>query len=318
MNVEIKDLIKELVNKKIFILKLSILLIFFSFINVAFFYQHEYTSASKVYLSDKSSSQLSLGGLSQFGLQVPFSQGSATSKLSILNELVGSYSFLDSILKEEVAVDDEKYDTIYSYLNTDNKPDSHQLKIDLVQSLQKKISVVENYQSSLIKISTTDKNRYFAKSLNEVIIKNSNKILSDLDNKIALEKLEFINNRIKDVNKDLLKAENDLMLFKSQNKQINSSIALQLELDKLSRNVSFQTNIMTTLLEQKEVAKIQNIEDARSFNVLEPPVLPFYASTTRRLYMLIIYSVISLLIPVFIITLNIFYRNLSRKINQFF
>ena len=75
--------------------------------------------ASKVYLSDKSSSQLSLGGLSQFGLQVPFSQGSATSKLSILNELVGSYSFLDSILKEKVAVDDEKYDTIYSYLNTD-------------------------------------------------------------------------------------------------------------------------------------------------------------------------------------------------------
>ena len=95
MNVDSKKLIKEIVNQWKFIFQLSFFLFASSLVYVFFFYQHEYTSSSKVYLSDKSSNQLSLGGLSQFGLQMPFSQGSATGKLSIVSELVGSFSFLE-------------------------------------------------------------------------------------------------------------------------------------------------------------------------------------------------------------------------------
>ena len=119
MNVDSKKLIKEIVNQWKFIFQLSFFLFASSLVYVFFFYQHEYTSSSKVYLSDKSSNQLSLGGLSQFGLQMPFSQGSATGKLSIVSELVGSFSFLEKILNDDVRISENEFTSLYNYLNQD-------------------------------------------------------------------------------------------------------------------------------------------------------------------------------------------------------
>ena len=316
MNVDSKKLIKEIVNQWKFIFQLSFFLFASSLVYVFFFYQHEYTSSSKVYLSDKSSNQLSLGGLSQFGLQMPFSQGSATGKLSIVSELVGSFSFLEKILNDDVRISENEFTSLYNYLNQDGPDSSHQLTVDLVNKLTTKISVTENYQSFIVKIKVTDENKYFAQSLNELIILKLNAILSEMNKQVAYEKLTFINQRISEVNKDLNEAEDALKDFKYKNKQINSSVTLQLESERLIRNLAFQTSIMSTLLGQREVAKIQNIDDAKSFNVLDSPNLPFYASTIRKLYLLVLYSMISLLIPIFIITLRLFSKNFFIRLSN--
>lgn len=316
MNVDLKKLIKEIVNQWKFIFQLSFFLFVSSLVYVFFFYQHEYTSSSKVYLSDKSSNQLSLGGLSQFGLQMPFSQGSATGKLSIVSELVGSFSFLEKILNDDVRISENEFTSLYNYLNQDGPDSSHQLTVDLVNKLTTKISVTENYQSFIVKIKVTDENKYFAQSLNELIILKLNAILSEMNKQVAYEKLTFINQRISEVNKDLNEAEDALKDFKYKNKQINSSVTLQLESERLIRNLAFQTSIMSTLLGQREVAKIQNIDDAKLFNVLDSPNLPFYASTIRKLYLLVLYSMISLLIPIFIITLRLFSKNFFIRLSN--
>ncbi|MAZ79859.1 MAG: hypothetical protein CMD72_03850 [Gammaproteobacteria bacterium] len=316
MNVDLKKLIKEIVIQWKFIFQLSFFLFVSSLVYVFFFYQHEYTSSSKVYLSDKSSNQLSLGGLSQFGLQMPFSQGSATGKLSIVSELVGSFSFLEKILNDDVRISENEFTSLYNYLNQDGPDSSHQLTVDLVNKLTTKISVTENYQSFIVKIKVTDENKYFAQSLNELIILKLNTILSEMNKQVAYEKLTFINQRISEVNKDLNEAEDALKDFKYKNKQINSSVTLQLESERLIRNLAFQTSIMSTLLGQREVAKIQNIDDAKLFNVLDSPNLPFYASTIRKLYLLVLYSMISLLIPIFIITLRLFSKNFFIRLSN--
>ena len=316
MNVDSKKLIKEIVIQWKFIFQLSFFLLVSSLVYVFFFYQHEYTSSSKVYLSDKSSNQLSLGGLSQFGLQMPFSQGSATGKLSIVSELVGSFSFLEKILNDDVRISENEFTSLYNYLNQDGPDSSHQLTVDLVNKLTTKISVTENYQSFIVKIKVTDENKYFAQSLNELIILKLNAILSEMNKQVAYEKLTFINQRISEVNKDLNEAEDALKDFKYKNKQINSSVTLQLESERLIRNLAFQTSIMSTLLGQREVAKIQNIDDAKSFNVLDSPNLPFYASSLRKLYVLILYSMISLMMPIFIITLRLFSKNFFIRLSN--
>lgn len=316
MNVDLKKLVKEIVNQWKFIFQLSFFLFVSSLVYVFFFYQHEYTSSSKVYLSDKSSNQLSLGGFSQFGLPMPFSQGSATGKLSIVSELVGSFSFLEKILNDDVRISENEFTSLYNYLNQDGPDSSHQLTVDLVKKLTTKISVTENYQSFIVKIKVTDENKYFAQSLNELLILKSNAILSEMNKQVAYEKLTFINQRIFEVNKDLNEAEDALKDFKYKNKQINSSVILQLESERLIRNLAFQTSIMSTLLGQREVAKIQNIDDAKSFNVLDSPNLPFYASSLRKLYVLILYSMISLMMPIFIITLRLFSKNFFIRLSN--
>jgi len=322
MNLDLKKILKELSNKRIFLLQSSSILVVISIVYLFFFYEHEYTSTSKVYLSDKSSNELSLGGLSQFGLQIPFSQGSATSQISIMNELVGSFSFLESLLNNQINVSESNQISLYDFLIDDeeikNINDNYQLKVDAINKLGKKISIVENYQASIVKISVTDKNIYAAHSINKLVILKVNETLANMDNKQAKEKLLFINDRILEVELNLQNAENDLAEFRYENKQISSSITLQLQLDKLTRALSFQTNIMSTLLEQKEVAKIQNIEKTNLFNVLDSPNLPFYASSPRRLFQLILYGILSIITPIFLIISKMFYRNLMNYFNNIF
>jgi hypothetical protein len=69
---------------------------------------------------------------------------------------------------------------------------------------------------------------------------------------------------------------------------------------------------MSTLLEQREVAKIQNIEKSEIFNLLSEPNLPVYPSSLRRLYQLIFYVVLSISLPILLIIAKIFYLNLLR------
>ena len=67
---------------------------------------------------------------------------------------------------------------------------------------------------------------------------------------------------------------------------------------------------MSTLLEQREVAKIQNIEKSEIFNILSEPNLPVYPSSLRRLYQLIFYVALSISLPILLIIAKVFYLNL--------
>ena len=59
-----------------------------------------------VYLSDKSSNKLSLGSLSAFGIQSPFSNSeTAIDRMSAITELIGTTSFLSEILSEKINID---------------------------------------------------------------------------------------------------------------------------------------------------------------------------------------------------------------------
>jgi len=48
MNLDLKKILKELSNKRIFLLQSSSILVVISIVYLFFFYEHEYTSTSKV------------------------------------------------------------------------------------------------------------------------------------------------------------------------------------------------------------------------------------------------------------------------------
>jgi len=314
MNEDLNKIIKEIIDQRNFVLFFSSVLSMIALVYLLFFYQPDYTSTSKIYLSDKQSNQLSLGGLSQFGFQIPLSGGAATDRISILGEVVESHSFLESLLNENIKINDSDTLTLYEWINPDlsNNINDYKNVVNSILILREMISVVENYQSSIVKIEVTAQNSYVAKSINELLIKNANNLLIKKENERAYNKLLFINERIDEVEKDLNNVEDALKDFRYKNIKVSSSPDLQMQLDKFLRDVTFQTNIMSTLLEQREVAKIQNIEKSEIFNLLSEPNLPVYPSSLRRLYQLIFYVVLSISLPILLIIAKIFYLNLLR------
>jgi uncharacterized protein involved in exopolysaccharide biosynthesis len=89
-----------------------------------------------------------------------------------------------------------------------------------------------------------------------------------------------------------------------------------MQLDKLMRDVVFKTTIMSTLLGEREVSKIQAIENVNSFSTLQEPNLPFHASSTRRLFQLILYAFLSVLTSIGLILGNIFYNNFLKYLKS--
>ena len=172
------------------------------------------------------------------------------------------------------------------------------------------INVSENYESSIIQIQVKTKSNHTSQSINQLLVKRANQLLIKKDNKEAENKLLFINQRIQDVEEELEISENNLKDFKYKNINISSSPDLQMQLDKLMRDVAFKTTIMSTLLGEREVSKIQAIENVNSFSILQDPDLPYHASSQRRLFQLIIYSFTSVLISIGLILGNIFYNNI--------
>ncbi|MDC1021245.1 Wzz/FepE/Etk N-terminal domain-containing protein [Candidatus Marinimicrobia bacterium] len=320
MDTDLKKIIIAIFKQRKFILKSTsvffiVLLLYFSF-----FYSKTYTSTSKVYLSDKTANKLSLGSLSSFGIQSPFSNtGSAIDKMSAITELIGANSFLSDILNESINIDSLNTTTVSSFL-MDGKPmkgNKYEIEAALANKLVNSIKVSENFESSLVSIKVSSKNKFASQSINTVIINKANRKLIALENSQGIEKLKFINSRINSVNKDLEKVENDLLDFRYNNKNVSSSPSLQMDLEKLLREVTFQTGLINTLLQQRELTKIQAIDQASPFKIFEEPTLPFYPSSTRRLVQLLSYTFLSIFIPIFGIVFTIFYRNLLNAIKNF-
>ena len=72
-------------------------------------------------------------------------------------------------------------------------------------------------------------------------------------------------------------SEQALKDFNERNMQV-SSPALQLELEKLARNVEIQKGIFLTLKQQLELAKIEEVQKTRVLQVLDKPHVPLGAS----------------------------------------
>jgi len=90
-------------------------------------------------------------------------------------------------------------------------------------------------------------------------------------NHIEIAKLnrEFIQERQLEVKEILTTTENKLKEFRSKNRKVMDSPQLQLELERLMRDVEIQTQVFITLQQQYELARIEEVKETPSVVVLD-------------------------------------------------
>ena len=137
--------------------------------------------------------------------------------------------------------------------------------------LKQKIKVSDLRDSQLITISVTTDNPKLSVDLLSRLLSSFNSMLLDFKLSQKVDQRNFISNRIMEIEKDLNKAEEDLKLFRDQNRFIASSPALLLEEERLSRDVTVQTEIYISLKNQLELAKIEEVKGGMLFQILDEP-----------------------------------------------
>jgi len=251
--------------------------VFLTFTYVQFVKQPLYLSWATVLLPDNKAGNLGgLAGLaSQFGVNVPTGASADLSSPSLYPELLRSRTFAEKILDKEFYVD--KYGKKLSLLTIlthgDEAPDVDQNRLiaSAVNKLNNEILAFDqDPKSAFSVIKVTAEDPIFAKELADVVLSELEALNRYFKSETVGEKNTFIENRIASVEGDLETSEQALKDFNERNRQI-SSPALQLEQERLERNVEVQKGIYLTLKQQLELAKIEEIQETSIVQVLDKP-----------------------------------------------
>ena len=116
------------------------------------------------------------------------------------------------------------------------------------------------------------------------IVKYSNNIT----NVKAVEKKNFVSERLNQAKDSLSNAENNLLLFLESNKNLASSPNLKLQRERLQRDIDLYDQLYITLSDQLEIAKINEKDNTSTVFLLDSPYIIAYKAGRAYLESIIV------------------------------
>ena len=156
-----------------------------------------------------------------------------------------------------------------------------------LRRLKRMVRVIPNKVNSVITISVTAGHPRLASELANAVIDELDEFQRRFKTEKIKEKRIFIEGRMVEVKNQLVKVEENLKIFRQQNKN-RVSPALMLQEERLERDVTVQTEIYITLLQESELAQIEEVENTRMIVKLDSPMTPLNSSNailSRRLFL---------------------------------
>ena len=303
--------------------------VFFSFTYVQFLKIPTYVSSAVILLPQNKTS--SLGGLaniaSQFGVNVPSAAQADLSSPSLFPDLVKSRTFAEKILDKKFNTDrhGKELSLLEIFTNNDNSQNIGRdtLVTQALNSLNEAIEFSSNSSGSFSTLSISIFEPLLAKELAELVLQELQLLNRYFKSQNVSEKIQFINQRIKSVDVELKKSELLLKVFNEKNRQI-SSPSLQLEQERLERDVEIQKNIFLTLKQQLELAKIEEVQESNVVQVLDRPQIPLNPSNKNLKITLILSTILGFGLGVFLAIIRTYFnsenqeeRKKFRKIKHF-
>jgi len=255
--------------------------------HVIFFTQPVYVATAKIIPSTGGSSTSNLRGLAaQFGFSVPGGEEASITSSGVYPEIIQSRTLARALLKRnfntEKFGEDQPLLKIFTYSEEEPEFGPDTLEKMAVNALLKKIKVSKSRQSSILTLEVSTFEPQLAADIITALIEELAKHQQKFKSTRVSEKRQFIEGRIEEVQVDLEKAEDALKQFRYRNRQIQNSPSLLLEQERLSREVLVITGVFTTLKQEYELAKIQEVEETTVVHVLDPPEAPLMKAGPQR------------------------------------
>ena len=324
------DILLTLSEQLKIIFLIPFITVFFTFTYVKFIKQPLYESYATILLpgSNSGAGMNGLSGIvSQFGVNVGTGSQADLSSPSLYPDLLSSRTFAEKLLFKKFKT--EQYGKELSLLailtHGDQSPtkDKKTLLSKAVISLNDMLKFEKSPSStfSLIKVSTSEP--AFSKELAEIALSELESLNRYYKSQTVREKTMFITNRISSVDDELIDSEKKLKEFSEKNRQV-SSPALQLEFDRLSREVEIKQGIFLTLKQQFELAKIEEVQETSIVQILDMPQFPIGPSNINLINSVMLATIAGLFLGLLLSFLraylnssNIDERRKLRKVKSF-
>ena len=250
--------------------------------------QPVYLATAKLVPTGDDNSISNIQGLaSQFGFALPMQSGSNIAFADIYPEIVKSRKLTGILLDRKFNT--RKYgqnQTLLAILTRQNRLEKYNDEERFKRAskiLQEDITISKARLTSIITLEVGAFEPDFSAALAKAIITESDKLQRQFKTYQVTEKRSFIEDRIKDGKAELEEAQEDLKELREGNRQVQYSPSLMLEEDRLTTETEVQKGIFITLKQQYELAKIEEVEEGTTVQVLDEPVAPYEKSSPKIL-----------------------------------
>ena len=255
-------------------------------INVQFLSDPVFISQAKILSSSNSGVSQAAGIAAQFGISIP---QISDEQEWVYPEIVKSRKISKLMLKRRFDTDEFGPQKLLLQILTygDTQPE---FSVDTlikfgVEKMQSMIDIKKN--GNFYDLSIKAGEPVFARDLAIALIEELDAHQKKYNKSQTSEARLFIEERIDETRKELELAEEKLKNFRDRNRRIENSPSLQLEETRLVREASVLTGVYTTLKQQLETTKIEEVKESNYVIVLDPPEAPLDRSYPRKKMMVI-------------------------------
>jgi uncharacterized protein involved in exopolysaccharide biosynthesis len=244
-----------------------------------------YISESKIMSSSKGGGISQAAGLAaQFGIGIPKMQ---SEQKWVYPELIRSRMLSKAVLKQKFDTDNlglqKSLLQILTNGNNKSRTSLQTLESTAVESLLRMVSLSEDKLTGVLTLRVKAKHPNLASDINNALIEQLDSHLKNYNKLKTSEARRFIEERISETEKELENVEDDLKNFRDRNRRIGNSPALQLEQQRYEREVTVLTGVFTTLKQQLETTKIEEVKESEYVMILDPPNVPLKPSKPRKM-----------------------------------
>lgn len=263
-------------------------------INVLYFVQPVYVSTAKIMSSSSSRDNSQAAGFAaQFGINLPTDQ---SRKQWVYSEIVKSRTLARAMLKRNF--DTEKYGhqkPLLQILTYGNEGPTVGIDTLTKAGVDAVINMIDiNKNDSFYDLTINGPEPLFVRDFAAALIEELDKNQREYNKAKTGETRMFIEERIADTRLELESAEETLRDFIDRNRRIENSPALQLERQRLSREVTVLTGVFTTLKQQLETTKIEEVKELDYVVVLDPPEAPMFPSKPNKKALVILAGILGI------------------------
>tara|TARA_B100001123_G_C15337776_1_gene1033544 strand:+ start:2660 stop:3736 length:1077 start_codon:yes stop_codon:yes gene_type:complete len=297
--ISITDVLLVLVRQlKVIIITPSIICSL-TIIYVFFFTSPVYESSAKIMSSSGSGTTQALGVAAQFGINIPINQ---SEPQWVYPEIIKSRTLARAMLQRKF--DTEKYGTqkpLLQILTYGDQEPTVGIDTLIKAGINRVIGMIDIQQNgSFYELTLSGFEALFVRDFATSLIEELDKHQREYNKAKTSKTRIFIEERLLSTQFELESAEEALKDFTDRNRRIENSPSLQLERQRLAREVSVLTGVFTTLKQQLETTKIEEVKESVYVVVLDPPEAPLWPSRPNKRFIVIIAGFIGIGIGIII------------------
>lgn len=234
-----------------------------------------YTSATSFVPQSSDPMRPGLSGLAaQLGVRVPTSNTGESP--AFYAELLNSRAILEDIVDHEYSFE------FGGVAYTGNLPTLYKVRAPTpelrrefaLRAVRRKVKVSTDRETGLVRFSVTERYAPLTAMIAERLLTLLNDYNLNKRQSQARSERQFVESRLADARAELKAAEDRLQRFLQQNRRFEGSPELAFENERLQREVRTRQEVVVSLAESYEQARIEEVRNIPVLTVVERPVVP--------------------------------------------